>query len=827
MEFIQIFLFLSTSISDVHYDEENNTWLFDPQMIVSRNNVLYYTPSLEPYEAMPTGGGDLSAMVRCDGGIHLHLSKSDSWGYQSPADAPLGTRYFNNVSPGHVYINFGKSAENEAQKFFRQCLDLYHGKIVINLGSEDNGAIFEIWGHPYRKIIIVEISDPNNILSPPIIELSEWRETMEVGFSASMIHAKEINKRPASPNLANTGMQNYFNSENDPMLGRGTAVVIASPSIYPEKCYVDGKSVYMKLTKNSEKYYIVIASSVTKSGDPLDTAFTEINEAISIPLEDLKEEHHKWWSDYWSKSFLRICSPDKKADWLCSAYHVHLYTLACVNRGAYPAKWDGGAGLMRNDERTWGLSEWVQEIRFTYLPLYSANRLDMAKGLFNFYSNMIDYLKEQTLKMWAIHGLWIPETVLPWGHAEDFAIEGDKDSVQRHFHRWDPDNAPYGRFKWYNPYVGFLFTSGLEICKHYFTYYYYSGDEKFLHDQAYPIVKGVCEFISNLLRKEDDGLYHLDPANALETWWMVRDPADTFAGIRAIFPEFIKLSERYGYDIELRNKCIEILANIPEPSLGLWTEDGKIYPEVNVYAPAEKIGKIPNRNNSENPALYRIFPFGLSGIGSSDYEIACRTFDRRICSLGNGWSMDAIWSARLGLAEEACELITKHAERFNRFRYGGWDSNDSNVFPDGLSVVPFTDAGGLSAFALNEILLQSHNDIIRIIPAVSKDWSGIFRLRAEGGFLVASDFQEQIPKFIEIKSLLGKKCRLKNPWKVSVVVKEGKKIILQSDSEIIEFNTKPDFIYIIEPMNKQLCEYNLSIIEDLPNQSPGMPGRSW
>ena len=39
----------------------------------------------------------------------------------------------------------------------------------------------------------------------------------------------------------------------------------------------------------------------------------------------------------------------------------------------------GVAGLMRNDERNWGISEWVQEIRFTYLPLYAANRLDLAR----------------------------------------------------------------------------------------------------------------------------------------------------------------------------------------------------------------------------------------------------------------------------------------------------------------------------------------------------------------------------------------------------------------------------------------------------------------
>ncbi len=73
--------------------------LVDPAAVVSRNDVLYTTPSVEPWEAMPTGGGDLGAMVRWDGSLHLHLSKSDCWGFQAPADALPGTRYFNNTSP--------------------------------------------------------------------------------------------------------------------------------------------------------------------------------------------------------------------------------------------------------------------------------------------------------------------------------------------------------------------------------------------------------------------------------------------------------------------------------------------------------------------------------------------------------------------------------------------------------------------------------------------------------------------------------------------------------------------------------------------------------
>ena len=306
---------------------------------------------------------------------------------------------------------------------------------------------------------------------------------------------------------------------------------------------------------------------------------------------------------------------------------------------------------------------------------------------------------------------------------------------------------------------------------------------------------------------------------------MVRDPSDTLDGVRSIFPEFIALSERYDQDSDLRKKCSEILALLPEPSYELWATDGSIDPNIKVYAPAKSKGKLQNRSNAENPALYRIFPFGLSGIGSSDYDIALESFKHRICSLGNGWSMDAIWAGRLGLRKEACELLAQHAKKYNRFRYGGWDSNDSSVFPDGLSVVPFTDAGGLSSFALNEILLQSHKGIIRVVPAVADDWYGVFQLRAEGGFIISADFSGQHVRFVEVRSLFGKECVIENPWQALCVIREGQKVIVKSNEKIIRFQTHSDSIYIMENANDPISKHQSIKIDDQPNMSPGMPGR--
>ena len=854
----------------IPYDADAGEWLFDAKNIVSRNDPLYATPSAELWEAMPVGGGDLSAMVRCDGNLHLHLSKSDAWGFWSAFDlpndetdprSPWSYWFFNVVSPGHIKIDFGSQSKAAADRYFRQRLDLYHGRIIIQMGSEQNGASIEVWGHPQRNILIVEVSDPQAILGAANIELSQWRKSMQVGHTSESIYGTEVLKRAAIPILVNTGMQDYFSNDTDPMLNRGTAVVLTAPGVKSPRCLSDNtdgaidntiariyktkgakgdlplKIAEMKLPKQLAKnYHIIIATAVNPKGDALPDANKELNDALAIPLKTLKAEHLAWWKDWWSKSFLRMTSDDKSADWLCAAYHVQLYTLACVNRGPYPAKWDGGAGLMRGDERRWGGAEHVQATRFTYMPLLGANRLEMARGYTKFYDGMLPYFKVQTEKMWGLPGLWFPETLFPWGHTMDFQLTEHVDGygVPSHFVRWHPESAPYGKFHWFNPYT-FHFNPGLEVCHNYLDYYDYSGDESFLKNNAYAVIKGVCEFFSNMLQKRWDGLYHLGPASALETWWLVDDPANALDGIRAIFPKFIALSEKFDRDANLRAKCKEILSLLPDPPRGLW-RSGKVFDlSIDVYAPAGRVGPYLERKNGETPQLSRIYPFGLSGVGTDDYELAKRTYDKRIIkSLPAGWSQDGVWAARLGLADEAARVVKTQAQKWNLYRYGGWKSGDDVSWPEDdaipaherLSISPFLDAGGNSAFNLQEMLLQSHQGVIRIIPAWPKDWSGLFRLRARQGFLITAAVENGKVPFVKIQSFSGNPCVLENPWKVhQAVVRKGHVKLLESDDEIFQFSTEKNASYIIEPANKSFLPWVSVALKDKPNDTPGLPGR--
>ena len=51
-----------------------------------------------------------------------------------------------------------------------------------------------------------------------------------------------------------------------------------------------------------------------------------------------------------------------------------------------------------------------------------------------------------------------------------------------------------------------------------------------------------------------------------------------------------------------------------------------------------------------------------------------------------------------------------------------------------------------------------------MIPAWPSEWDASFRLLARGGFEVTSAMQGGEVQFVEIRSRLGERCRLRNPW---------------------------------------------------------------
>ena len=143
---------------------------------------------------------------------------------------------------------------------------------------------------------------------------------------------------------------------------------------------------------------------------------------------------------------------------------------------------------------------------------------------------------------------------------------------------------------------------------------------------------------------------------------------------------------------EQRQRWAGILATVP--GLAFREMDGHT-----TISPAHSWERI---NNEELPQLYPLYPWGIYGLGRPDLDIAINTYrygaDNEDMHGIDGWKQDPIFVARLGLTEEAREMILhKFADSSRRFPTF-WGPN--------FDWTPDFNHAGSAAIALQEMLMQ-------------------------------------------------------------------------------------------------------------------------
>jgi hypothetical protein len=116
---------------------------------------------------------------------------------------------------------------------------------------------------------------------------------------------------------------------------------------------------------------------------------------------------------------------------------------------------------------------------------------------------------------------------------------------------------------------------------------------------------------------------------------------------------------------------------------------------------------------------------------------------------------------------------------------------------------PFQIDGNLGAMAgVAEMLLQSHEDYIELLPALPKAWEkGEFQgLVARGNFEIATRWDNSTFSSLEIRSNSGGSCRLKLPYSANLQIKDSTGNLIsfvKDDQDRINFETKKATLYYI------------------------------
>lgn len=708
----------------------------DMRGVVSHNDVIYLAPARQGWEGLPLGNGTFGAQVWQPDGLIFQLNTPLSGVYGGAiARLQLGT------TPGML----------AGIRSYRQRLSLYdatlHAEITTRSGKINATCLIPADDDG----LVIQYTDSRSEAIESLVELETWRSSATRAAQGDSILVADVLKVQGEPDYR-------------------FAVAVGVDGATAAAPQADEKTLCLRTPSKQFTVWLAFAATRDPKVDPRALARQKLAALRTRGLDAVRSAHAQWWAKFWEKSFIKLASDDAAADYVANLWYIHLYAMGAGSRGEVPPKFNGGLWTEDYDSREWGSAYWHWNQQEVHWPLFVANHLELQQPYYDMYWNMLPAVKKWTKAFWEIDGAQYQETI-PFNGA--MGIFEKARGI--HPRLPVPKNVAH---------TNLILSSSAEIAMLFWWHYLYTGDEKFLRERTYPVMKEVATFYVGYLEKDAQGRYNVYPANAQESSWSVKNPTPDLAAIRYLFPVLIETSKRLGLDAELRPVWQDRLDRLAPYAIDSAT--GAILP----YEPGPgPSGVAP----CQNPEQFAVCSFPLITIGSPQRELGVKTFHARKNKNVYGWNTDSIIAARLGL-QGLEHALPAHAESYQDHPSGLQDYYNRKP-----AIHPYLEGSGTFATAVGEMLLQSFSGVIHLCPALPKAWSGDFKLLAMGGFEVTGHAQRGKVQFVTLTSQRGEQASVVNPFDAEAVVICGREEILKTSEKTLRFPTKAGQTYRIVP----------------------------